>query len=114
MSAEAPIDFYREVRRSIAAQWLVIERRAWEAVQRLNWMHAVGSRLCGCGSGMPDHSGWDNHAPTEIPMDKSHGLPTDECPHDDWLSRRIGTVVRFSCHDCGETSDRYPEYEGAS
>ena len=60
-----------EIRRSISAQQLVIEAKAQAAVDRLNWMYAVGSGICGCGNDVKSHPVWDNHSPVEIPIDKS-------------------------------------------
>ena len=64
-------DFEIALARSLSAQKTVIAAKAQAAVDRLYWMHAVGSGICGCGGDMHDHPIWDNHGPVEIPIDKS-------------------------------------------
>lgn len=54
----------RRIRRLIAS-------RADAAVERLYQMHSVGSGLCHCGALVAGHAVVDDHAPVEVPMDKS-------------------------------------------
>lgn len=94
-------DFEMALARSLSEQKAAISAKARAAVDRLYWMHAVGSGICGCGTDLADHPAWDNHGPIEIPIDKSA-----ECPHHDFSSRPLGNgVSRHTCIDCGETHD---------
>lgn len=81
-------DVDREIAKSISAQRLVISTRAQDAVHRLYWMYAVGSGICGCGGDMQGHPVWDNHSPTEMPIDKDRSSEVaDMCEWCDMTAR---------------------------
>lgn len=66
------MDVEREVRRSLSRQQIAIESNAYHAIARLNWMHAIGSGICGCGADIEGHAVWDNHSAIETPRDKDY------------------------------------------
>lgn len=66
-------DLDRELRLAETRVLMLIELRAAASVARLYDMYSIGSGICHCGADMSDHSGWDNHPPYEMRMDKSYG-----------------------------------------
>lgn len=66
------MDLEREFRLSLISQKTCIDVAAMLAVRRVDWMHAVGSGICGCGADVEGHSVWDNHSPVEMPRDKGY------------------------------------------
>jgi hypothetical protein len=65
-------DLDRELGHSQVRLSIHIDSMARSAINRLNWMHAVGSGICYCGNDYEAH-GWDEtHTPTEMPMDKGY------------------------------------------
>lgn len=103
------MDVDREIRLSISAQNARIATNARLAVDRLYWMHAVGSGVCGCGSDMDDHALWDNHGPTEMPIDKSVVVPAEQCPHDDFYRWPNGSQECLDCGAIGRPAPTEPE-----
>ena len=51
---------------------MLIELRARAAMDRIDWMHSVGSGVCYCGDSYENHARDETHVPREIPRDKGY------------------------------------------
>lgn len=51
---------------------MLIELQARAAMDRIDWMYAVGSGVCYCGDDYENHARDETHVPTEMPRDKGY------------------------------------------
>lgn len=65
------LDVDKELRKVLSGIEFRAASRAYWATMSLWSMYAIGTGVCHCGEDIEDHSGWDNHSPVEIYVDKS-------------------------------------------
>lgn len=51
---------------------MLIDISTRAALNRIDWMHAVGTGVCYCGCDYETHPWDETHAPTEMPVDKGY------------------------------------------
>lgn len=67
------MDPHKELEDALRRIYWDIRRDAHWAVERIRDMYTVETGVCYCGSDMENHPIWDNHAPRDMRIDKSHG-----------------------------------------